>query len=123
MIWQLTAPFSRPSSVFKRGTHNPILGAFHSFDLTYQWYASPNVNYDGIDYLINFVDHLSPNPRPSTTNPSLLFWPNYDLKTKKLLTFLDAPELGSILPLSITIDNYRDAAIAFIIRLSLKYPF
>jgi hypothetical protein len=64
--------------LFKRGTNIPYLGAFHSFDLTYQFYATKNVNFDGsecfllffrcffltihllflVDYLVNFVGEL-----------------------------------------------------------------
>jgi acetylcholinesterase len=128
--------------IWKRGTNTPFLGAFHGSDLTTHFYPRSNVQYDdsksnsilprawlwnlipvlsAVDYLINFVDHLNPNPRPATTNPNLVFWPRYTPGNLNLLTFLDLPPLGSIIPLSLTLDNFRIAPMEFLTRLSLKY--
>jgi hypothetical protein len=72
------------------------------------------------------LDHLNPNPRAATTNPNLIFWPKYTAASTKLLTFLDLPppylSLGSLLPLSINFDDYRINPMAFLTRLTLKYP-
>lgn len=63
------------------------------------------------DYLVNFVNNLDPN------SASIFAWPQYDTTSAQLLTFLD----GTI-PLNITMDTYRESAIAFIQKMDVEFP-
>lgn len=78
----------------------------HGTDLNYIYNAN-----DFADYLINFVNNLNPN------GPTVLNWPQYDPGNPQLLTLLDG-----LVPLAISPDTYRQAPMAFLQQLSLKYP-
>lgn len=62
-------------------------------------------------YLINFVNNLNPN------GGGLLSWPKYSTSSPQLLTFLDG-----LIPLEITQDTYRQAAMNLVTQLSLVNP-
>ncbi|OBZ75697.1 Lipase 1 [Grifola frondosa] len=66
---------------------------------------------DLADYLINFVNKLDPNG-----NTPLFTWPQYDTKTRQLLTLTSGGGLG------ITVDTYRAAGITALANLSLQFP-
>lgn len=76
------------------------------------------LDYEMIDYFVNFANTLDPN---DATDPSLIHWPQWSLLTPHMLEFVDRP-LGGALGLAITLDNYRQASMAYLIALSLKYP-
>ena len=79
---------------------------FHGSDLL-------NVFFNGelTDYLIRFTNHLDPN------GGGLHHWPQYDTKTRSVLTFWDG-----LIPITITEDTYRQDAINVLTNLSLAYP-
>lgn len=63
------------------------------------------------DSLINFVTNLDPN------GPTLLrSWPKYATSSPQLFTSLDG-----LIPVTITQDTYRDAAINFAMQLILQF--
>ncbi|KAK4699141.1 hypothetical protein P7C70_g7125, partial [Phenoliferia sp. Uapishka_3] len=105
---------------FKRGKAIPFLGSFHSSDLTEEFQTSQTGGLDnsGIDYLIHFTNTLNPN---SASDDQILAWPTWTPSLPNLMTFLDRP-LGGALGLSITLDNYRSAAMDYVTVLSRKYP-
>lgn len=63
------------------------------------------------DYLINFAVNLNPN------GFTVLEWPEYTAGTPHMLQFNDG-----LIPLSLTLDNYRVDALNFTIGLLLKNP-
>ena len=79
---------------------------FHGSDLL-------NIFFDGelMDYLIRFTNHLDPN------GVGLHYWPQYDTKTRSVLTFWDG-----LIPITITEDTYRQDAMNVLTNLSLAHP-
>jgi carboxylesterase type B len=65
------------------------------------------------DYLIHFVTNMDPNGQGGR----LINWPPYTTESAKLLTFLDG-----LIPLDITLDNYRADAIALLTEVTLENP-
>ncbi|KAF9046245.1 carotenoid ester lipase precursor [Panaeolus papilionaceus] len=86
----------------------PVLGSAHGTDILNVYGGG-----DMADYLIRFVVNLNPNGKG-------LFdfqWPRYTLSDKRLLTFKDG-----LIPLEITRDTYREAAMAFLTNVTLANP-
>ena len=73
------------------------------------------------DYLLNFINNLDPNVgtgnRSAESPENLINWPRYTPSSKQLLTMLD----GAV-PLTISKDDFRRAAIDYLILVSLRYP-
>ncbi|KAG6841028.1 hypothetical protein C0991_002576 [Blastosporella zonata] len=86
----------------------PILGSFHGSDIL-------NVYGGGgmADYLIRFAVNLDPNSKSILD----LQWPKYTVASPKLLTFLDG-----LIPVTITDDTYRAAAMNALTNLTLNNP-
>lgn len=63
------------------------------------------------DYLVRFVANLDPNGGTGIN------WPKYTTASPKLLTFLDG-----LIPLTITQDDYRKDAIAYLTNITLAHP-
>ncbi|KAI0637477.1 carotenoid ester lipase precursor [Trametes polyzona] len=94
------------SFLSKRLKGLPTLGSAHGTDILNVYSGG-----DLADYLINFVNHLNPNGK------TVLSWPQYSTSSRQQLTFLDG-----VVPLTITVDDYRTDAMQFITDLSSKYP-
>lgn len=47
-----------------------------------------------------------------------LSWPQYNTTTQQLMTFLDGTT-----PLAISLDNYREDAMALLIQVNLEMPY
>ncbi|KAF8835930.1 alpha/beta-hydrolase [Paxillus ammoniavirescens] len=93
------------SYVSKRLKTLPVLGSFHSSDLS-------NV-YGGEDmasYLVRFVNNLDPNGGTD------LHWPQYTTANPHMLEFLDGP-----IPQALTEDTYRVEAMKFLTNVMLAY--
>ncbi|KAJ7220049.1 carotenoid ester lipase precursor [Mycena pura] len=79
-------------------------------------------DFQGADYLLNFVNNLDPNVfnNPSAAAPmsSTIFWPQYTAANGTLLTFQDG-----LIPLTLAQDNFRSEPIAFLEALSRQFPF
>ncbi|KAF8955263.1 carotenoid ester lipase precursor [Flammula alnicola] len=84
----------------------PILGSVHASDLLNS-YGGGEME----DYLIRFAATLNPNSLTSFQ------WPKYTLQSRQLLTFLDG-----LIPLIITADTYRQAAMNFVTNVTLATP-
>ena len=84
---------------------------------SHQVHASDLLNVYGggemADYLIRFASTLDPN------SDSLLSfqWPKYDLKSRRLLTFLDG-----LIPLTVSKDDYRQDATDYLTTVTLANP-
>lgn len=63
------------------------------------------------DYLVRFVANLDPNGSTGIN------WPKYTTESPNLLTFLDG-----LIPLTVTKDDYRKDAIAYITKVTLANP-
>ena len=61
---------------------------------------------------MNFINNLNPN------DDELLTWPQYSTASPQLLTMTD----DLLEPLTITIDNYRQDGINFLVQMGLQYP-
>ncbi|KII91038.1 hypothetical protein PLICRDRAFT_554187 [Plicaturopsis crispa FD-325 SS-3] len=96
------------SYVNKRVKDLPVLGSAHATDIL-------NVYADGdmTDYLINFVNNLDPNGAGGH-----LEWPEYTTASPQLMTFQD----GLNPALSISSDDYRVEAMAFLTQVTLDTP-
>ncbi|KAJ7238724.1 carotenoid ester lipase precursor [Mycena rebaudengoi] len=116
------------SYLYVRGKSAPILGASHGTDVA-EWFGTPGGllnlpgDFQGTDYLLNFVNNLDPNvlSNPSTAPAvmsSTIFWPQYTAVNKTLLTFQDG-----LVPLALTRDDFRSAPIAFLKALSMQFPW
>ncbi|KAF8964271.1 Alpha/Beta hydrolase protein [Flammula alnicola] len=92
--------------VSKRLKALPILGSVHGSDLLNS-YGGGEME----DYLIRFAATLNPNSLTSFQ------WPKYTLQSRQLLTFLDG-----LIPLIITADTYRQAAMNFVTNVTLATP-
>ncbi|KAI0030215.1 carotenoid ester lipase precursor [Vararia minispora EC-137] len=99
------------SYISKRLKSTPVLGAFHSSDLSNVY--GPG---DMTDYLIRFAVTLDPNG--SNTNTTEIHWPRYTLETRQMLTFLD----GNV-SLAIGEDTFREEAIEKVMGFALAHPF
>ncbi|KAM0749265.1 alpha/beta-hydrolase [Meredithblackwellia eburnea MCA 4105] len=114
------------SFLYKRLKATPFLGTFHGTDIIEGMYApltgSLLGDFQFMDYLINFVVGLDPNP--PTPKPNLLQWPTWDNSTNSpsLMTFTDTPVVGTTVGLSITPDTYRKPQMEFLSYLGKKYP-
>nr|VWO95946.1 Carboxylic ester hydrolase (EC [Ganoderma boninense] len=95
------------SFLSKRFKLAPGIGSAHGTDLLNVYMGG-----DMTDYLVNFVNNLDPN------GAKRLYWPQYTLDSRKLLTFWD----GIIRPLSITTDDYRVEGFNILTNLSLQFP-
>ncbi|KAF7976789.1 hypothetical protein HWV62_5634 [Athelia sp. TMB] len=85
---------------------------YHTID-TLNMFGSTSNGTELQDYLINFAYNLNPNGR---TVPA---WPQYEVASKKLLTFVDGAAPNAT---EITEDTYRAEALAGLTAISLKYP-
>ncbi|KAG6824132.1 hypothetical protein H0H87_012506, partial [Tephrocybe sp. NHM501043] len=94
--------------VSKRFKLLPILGSLHGSDIL-------NIYGGGgmADYLIRFATNLDPNSK----NILDLQWPKYTVGSPKLLTFIDG-----LIPVTITDDTYRKAAMNALTNLTLAHP-
>ena len=84
----------------------PILGSLHASDIL-DVYGGGEMG----DYLIHFVNNLNPN------SAALLQWPKYTLQSRQIMTFLDG-----LIPLEISADTYRQAAMNALTNLTLANP-
>ncbi|OBZ71164.1 Lipase 4 [Grifola frondosa] len=94
------------SFLSKRLKALPVLGSAHATDILNVYGPS-----DMTDYLINFVNNLDPNGKTGIS------WPQYNVASPQLLTFLDG-----ITPLTITSDTYRTDGMNVLTNLSLQFP-
>ena len=69
---------------------------------------------DFTDYVINFVNNLTPNA-PDVNRPN---WPQYSTSSPQLLTLQD----DLLKPITMTQDTYRQDGIAFLNQLALAHP-
>lgn len=83
-----------------------ILGSVHASDIL-DVYGGGEMG----DYLIHFVNNLNPN------SAALLQWPQYTLQSRQIMTFLDG-----LIPLAISADTYRQAAMNALTNLTLASP-
>jgi len=100
----------------KRLKDTSILGAFHGSDLIQTILGHAELQ----DYLINFVNNLNPNigvEKGTEKSEHLIHWPQFDTKLKQLLQILDGP-----VPLNITVDNFREEPIQFLIDFEVEHP-
>ncbi|KAF5392596.1 hypothetical protein D9757_002272 [Collybiopsis confluens] len=98
----------------KRLKSLPILGSAHTTDLlnVYGKYSIPITGGgDMVDYLVRFVATLNPNGNTGIN------WPQYTTANPNMLQFNDG-----LIPLSLSLDNYRVAAINYTTQLLLKHP-
>jgi hypothetical protein len=81
-----------------------------------EFYGTPGVatavpDFQGTDFLLNFVNNLNPNVfnKPAAAALSTtIFWPEYTTANRTLMTFLD----GAV-PLALSRDKFRTAPINF----------
>jgi hypothetical protein len=86
------------------------------------WFGTPGLpdDFQETDYLLNFVNNLDPNV---FTNPSkayassTIFWPQYTVANRTLLTFQDG-----LIPLTLTEDKFRDEPIGYLGELARIFP-
>jgi hypothetical protein len=110
---------------------SPLLCTFPCFSKTHitEWFGTPGGllnlpgDFQGTDYLLNFVNNLGPNlfSNPSTAAAAMsstIFWPQYTSANGTLLTFQDG-----LVPLALTQDDFRSAPIAFLEALSKQFPW
>lgn len=90
----------------------PILGSVHGSDLL-------NVYGGGelADYLIRFVSNLNPNDPAGGDGGVTFNWPQYTTASPDLLTFLDG-----LIPMEISQDTYRQAAMEGLTQVTLVNP-
>ncbi|KAL8291294.1 hypothetical protein RQP46_002272 [Phenoliferia psychrophenolica] len=107
----------------KRNKQLPFVGSVHSSDVVTEFFAPGigGVDNQFIDYLVNFVNYLDPNP--NNGNAGIIPWPKWNSTFGKpeILELVDQPE-GGPLGLQIGLDTFREAAIAFLNMLTFKYP-
>ncbi|OJA15469.1 hypothetical protein AZE42_10478, partial [Rhizopogon vesiculosus] len=89
----------------KRLKSVPVLGSFHSSDLSNVYGGG-----DMASYLVRFVTNLDPN------GSGTLAWPTWTTSSPNLLTFLDGQTTQQI-----TQDTYRSDAITYMINMNLEY--
>lgn len=94
------------SFISKRLKSLPVLGSAHGTDILNVYGGG-----DMVDYLVNFATNLNPN---GVTN---IEWPEYTTETPNMLQFNDG-----LIPLSLSLDNYRVDAINFTTALLLANP-
>ncbi|EIW81508.1 alpha beta-hydrolase [Coniophora puteana RWD-64-598 SS2] len=94
------------SFLSKRFKWVPVLGSFHGSDILNVYLGG-----DMADYLVRFAANLDPN------GDTGIEWPQYTTDSPNMLTFLDG-----LIPLEITQDTYRAAAMEGITNLTLEYP-
>ncbi|EED79829.1 sterol esterase from carbohydrate esterase family CE10 [Postia placenta Mad-698-R] len=104
----------------RRMKSTPYLGSFHSSDLP-EFFT--DVDFIGVDSLINFATNLNPNAPPqlcpNISYLSKISWEQWatDALEPPLLTFQDpAPSVN------ITADTYRKAPMALLSNLALQFP-
>jgi acetylcholinesterase len=105
LAYYFTNPFRDTQIVIKRNKSIPIIGSFHGSDLPL-FFDSGEMQ----DYLIHFAQEFNPN-----TGSSLPHWPQYEILQPQLLTLWDGP-----IPINITSDTFRLAAIAKLIELEYQ---
>ena len=89
-----------------------------------EFYGTPGIatavpDFQGTDFLLNFVNNLDPNVfnKPAAANLSTtIFWPEYTTANRTLMTFLD----GAV-PLALSQDNFRVAPISFLAALTKQF--
>ena len=69
------------------------------------------------DYLIRFVSNLDPNAPAGGDGGVESSWPEYTTASPNLLTFLDG-----LIPLEISQDTYRQAAMEGLTQITLANP-
>lgn len=85
----------------------PVLGSAHGTDIL-QMYGGGEI----ASYLVHFANHLDPNGPGAGIN-----WPEWSTSSPNLLTFLDG-----LIPLTITQDTYRQAAMDAVTKVTLVNP-
>ena len=100
--------------MFKRGKATSEVGSAHATDIPEFYASSAEPDFQGTDFLVNFINTGNPNMDAKTP----IFWPEYNTSATEppLLTFLD-PSL-----LNITTDTYRLAPIDAMIALLRQFP-
>ncbi|KAL0959302.1 hypothetical protein HGRIS_014566 [Hohenbuehelia grisea] len=106
LLNEVSAKQNSWSFLSKRFKATPFFGSFHATDL-FQVYGAGELQ----DYVINFVNNLDPNGQ------HLRAWPKYSTSSRQQMTFLD-----SIIPTSVTVDNYRVAQIDFVVDVLSRHP-
>jgi acetylcholinesterase len=91
-----------------------------------EFYGTPGLatavpDFQGTDFLLNFVNNLNPNvfnkPEAAALSTTI-FWPEYTTANRTLMTFLD----GAV-PLALSQDNFRTAPINFLAALTKQFPW
>ncbi|KAH9929250.1 sterol esterase [Fomitopsis serialis] len=106
--------------LFRRGKSRAYLGAYHSSDLS-EFFS--DVDYIGMDALVNFATNLDPNAAPGLApNISYLSGVNWEQwgsnpAAPPLLTFQDPTP-----SINFTADTFRDGPTALLATLALQMP-
>ncbi len=66
------------------------------------------------DYFIRFINNLDPNGRIGFGVP----WPQWDVNKPKAIVF----QQSNVFPIVEIADNYRTAAMDYVVNMSLLYP-
>jgi len=103
--------------LFQRNKTTPILGSFHSADVS-EFYGFPTpTDFIGLDALITFTNHLNPNTKNPLSLLSAIQWNEWRSNTTAppLLTFVDpAPAV------TITADTYRADGMNLLKQITLQ---
>ncbi|KAJ3988381.1 Alpha/Beta hydrolase protein [Lentinula detonsa] len=94
------------SFINKRLKSLPVLGSAHGTDILNVYGGG-----DMADYLIRFAATLDPN------GDTGIEWPQYTTSSPNMLQFNDG-----LIPLTLSLDNYRESAISFTTQLLLANP-
>ncbi|KAJ3998821.1 Alpha/Beta hydrolase protein [Lentinula boryana] len=94
------------SFINKRLKSLPVLGSAHGTDILNVYGGG-----DMADYLIRFAATLDPNGNTG------IEWPQYTTSSPNMLQFNDG-----LIPLTLSLDNYRESAISFTTQLLLANP-
>jgi hypothetical protein len=98
----------------------------HTVRTSIEWFGTPGLlnlpgDFQGTDYMVNFINNLDPNvfTKPSSASlSSTIFWPQYALSNRTLLTFQDG-----LIPLTLTEDNFREEPIGYLGELARTFPW
>ncbi|KAJ3848967.1 Alpha/Beta hydrolase protein [Lentinula lateritia] len=94
------------SFINKRLKYLPVLGSAHGTDILNVYGGG-----DMADYLIRFAATLDPNGNTG------IEWPQYTTGSPNMLQFNDG-----LIPLTLSLDNYRESAMSFTTQLTLTNP-
>ncbi|KAJ4494661.1 carotenoid ester lipase precursor [Lentinula edodes] len=94
------------SFINKRLKDLPVLGSAHGTDILNVYGGG-----DMADYLIRFAATLDPNGNTG------IEWPQYTTGSPNMLQFNDG-----LIPLTLSLDNYRESAMSFTTQLTLTNP-